>query len=100
MKRAIRRGAFETNSSSVHSITMCTEDEWNEWKRGELVWDYLTEKLIPVNNDVGEVDNGQYYSYENWFDGGWFRDYYNRYHDEYTLPSGEVIHAFGYYGHD
>lgn len=100
MKRAIRRGVFETNSSSVHSITMCSENEWNEWKRGKLVWDYFTEKLIPVNNDVGEVDNDRYYSYENWFDSDWFRDYYDKYHDEYTLPSGEVIHAFGYYGHD
>ena len=99
MKRVIRRGVFETNSSSVHSITMCSENEWNEWKQGELVWDYYTEKLIPVNNDV-EADNERYYSYEDWFDGYWFRDEFEKYDDKYTLPNGEVIHAFGYYGHD
>lgn len=32
MKEVIRRGIFETNSSSVHSITMCSDDEYNKWK--------------------------------------------------------------------
>lgn len=30
MKEVIRRGIFETNSSSVHSITMCSDDEYNK----------------------------------------------------------------------
>ena len=28
MKRKIRRGVFETNSSSTHSLTICTEEEF------------------------------------------------------------------------
>ena len=34
--RLIRRGAFETNSSSTHSITMCKESDFDKWKNGEL----------------------------------------------------------------
>lgn len=30
MKRQIRRGVFETNSSSVHSLTMCMESDFNK----------------------------------------------------------------------
>ena len=29
MKKQIRRGVFETNSSSVHSLTMCMESDYD-----------------------------------------------------------------------
>ena len=35
---SVRRGVFETNSSSTHSLTMCSEDEYNKWKKGELLF--------------------------------------------------------------
>lgn len=38
MKRQIRRGVFETNSSSVHSITMCSDSEFDRWENGELLF--------------------------------------------------------------
>lgn len=38
MKKQIRRGVFETNSSSVHSITMCTRSDFDRWKDGELLF--------------------------------------------------------------
>lgn len=28
MKRQIRRGVYETNSSSTHSLTMCSKEEF------------------------------------------------------------------------
>lgn len=37
MKRQIRRGVFETNSSSCHSISMCTESEYDAWENGDLL---------------------------------------------------------------
>ena len=37
MKRQIRRGVFETNSSSVHSLTMCMESDYNKWINGEVL---------------------------------------------------------------
>lgn len=39
MKRQIRRGVFETNSSSTHSLTMCSEEEFEKWKNGEILFD-------------------------------------------------------------
>ncbi len=38
MKRQIRRNVFETNSSSTHSLTMCSEEEFEAWKRGEVLF--------------------------------------------------------------
>lgn len=32
----VRQGVFETNSSSTHSITMCTKNEFNEWADGKI----------------------------------------------------------------
>lgn len=46
MKRQIRCGVFETNSSSTHSLTMCSEDEFEAWKRGELLFKRWEEKFI------------------------------------------------------
>lgn len=43
MKEQVRRGVFETNSSSTHSITMCLESEYDKWLNGETflrTWDY------------------------------------------------------------
>lgn len=36
MKRQIRRGTFETNSSSTHAIVMCTESDYDKWKEDNL----------------------------------------------------------------
>lgn len=33
----IRRNVFETNSSSTHTLTICTQDEYEAFQRGELV---------------------------------------------------------------
>lgn len=32
MKRQIRRGVFESNSSSCHSITMCMKSDYDKWR--------------------------------------------------------------------
>ena len=36
MKRQIRRGVFETNSSSMHAIVMCMESDYDRWQEGYL----------------------------------------------------------------
>lgn len=37
MKVQIRKSVFETNSSSVHTLTIYDKDEWEEFKQGERV---------------------------------------------------------------
>ena len=54
MKRQIRRGVFETNSSSTHSVSyslhMCSEDIYDKWKNGELVFDRNKEEFVEVSS--------------------------------------------------
>lgn len=35
--QTLRRGVFETNSSSTHSITMCLESEYEKWKLARCI---------------------------------------------------------------
>lgn len=50
MKRQIRRGVFETNSSSTHSLTMCSEEEFEQWKKGKVLFDENYETFVKVNS--------------------------------------------------
>ena len=50
MKRQIRRGVYETNSSSTHSLTMCSEEEFEQWKNGELLfYKWGSEPFVKAN---------------------------------------------------
>lgn len=46
--RQIRIGVFETNSSSTHTLVVCTDEELEKWKKGEMVYEYR-EGLVPSN---------------------------------------------------
>ena len=101
MKRKIRRGVFETNSSSVHSLTMCMESDFNKWVAGELVWSRWGDELVPITDEIKksiEEDEREYLTYEQ------FNDYdyidYETFENSYTTPNGETVKSFGYYGHD
>lgn len=37
MKVQIRHGVFETNSSSIHSLTICPLGDFNAFRKGDLV---------------------------------------------------------------
>ena len=58
MKRQIRHGVFETNSSSVHSITMCTKNEFNEWI-------LKNNDAIDFSNEIGDNINNELHFREN-----------------------------------
>ena len=123
MKIQIRQGVFETNSSSVHSITICTQNEFDDWRNGKvyrnngwwssstsplrnkafLTYDEAMELLktsswykpMDENDDIDEyLKEYEIYSYENW------GDYYETDVTHYTTPNGEKIVAVCYYGHD
>lgn len=123
MKRQIRRGVFETNSSSTHSITMCSNKEYEKWENGEvLYWEdrdkFGTREEIIEEMKTAMLYNGRLcYPDVNWEDkeqvddifsdervktcDEFFNDdYYETYSTEYTTPNGEVVVAFGYYGYN
>lgn len=116
--RQIRRGVFETNSSSTHSLTMCSEEEYDRWEKGELVlvdsWsvdeNFITREeainFVKEEGDFDDVDMSdkqevddilrdyEYISYDKY----WDNDELEGFEDSYTTPSGEKVIAFGLYG--
>ena len=61
MKRQIRRGVYETNSSSTHSLTMCSEEEFEQWKNGELLFDkWGSEPFVKANSLSDDERNMQH----------------------------------------
>lgn len=129
MKKQIRRGIFETNSSSTHSITMCMESDYDRWENEGLLlymgWGYdknnkpeenhfytreeaiSFEKTSKYNKDVDWNDRQKVNGLLN--DNGFFTydyfwddycEYYETYEETMTTPNGENVIAFGYYGHD
>lgn len=59
----VRGKVFETNSSSTHSLTMCSEEEFNKWKSGELLFDYYNDCFVQsiVLSDEDKKDARLYY---------------------------------------
>ena len=113
----VRTKIFETNSSSVHSLTICLEDDFDKWKRGLLAFDRDTDELVDINSRnednklVANILNGieeddyyckRYYTYEDFFEGDCGDDYmdYMETYSEHKTFGKEKIVAFGYYGHD
>lgn len=38
MKYQIRKGVFETNSSSTHSLCICSQEDFDAWKSGKTLF--------------------------------------------------------------
>ena len=117
----IRNSIFETNSSSVHSLTMCTADEYERWCNGELYYTpyrrdkkFFTheeaEELIreirrkycpnliddPITNE--DFINNDLYLIKHYLET--YARYFETFEKSYTTPGGEKIIAFGYFGDD
>lgn len=115
MKIQIRRGVFETNSSSVHSITMCSDSEFSKWENGEVLFWGLEDKFATKEEIIEEFKEN--YPDEDWadealidetfsddeiktFEEFFENEYYETFTEEYITPNGEKVIAFGYYRHD
>lgn len=130
----IRYGVFETNSSSVHSLIMCSDNEYQKFVDNELFYDYWNDCFITYNEALDKLYENVKFSgeFKYHFDlsddfsrdklndfpldelayylaseaGIYTCDYffneldYETYGDTYRTIHGEVVHAFGYYGHD
>ena len=123
MKKQIRQGVFETNSSSVHSLTMCSAEEFEKWKNEEVLYWKERDKFGTKEEIIAELKTITWYNGElcypnvDWNDEDTVHDIfcdegietYDKYFDNYyfetfrqthTTPSGDKVVAFGYYGHD
>lgn len=55
---SIRRGTFETNSSSTHSISIYTDKEWEDYKNKEDDLSYLLnddDKFMTIDEVINEL---------------------------------------------
>lgn len=86
--KQVRRCVFETNSSSTHSITFCSEQEFEDFKNEKLFVNRYSGKLVPADQR-----NNMCISYRQWCN-----DDLDCYEERYTSPSGDKIVIFGQYG--
>lgn len=123
MKKQIRRGVFETNSSSTHSLTMMMKSDYDRWHKDELYlyngWGWGFDFSQPVHHELYTFDEAVEFAKKNkyykdadeidydvlrdigfisWDDEG--SEYLESFYKEFTTPSGETIVAFGEYGYD
>jgi len=56
---AVRNNVFETNSSSTHSITMCSENDYNKWKKGELFYNKWEESFYTKQEIIEKAKEKQ-----------------------------------------
>ena len=55
--KIIRTGVFETNSSSTHSLTIASREDYESWKRGDLIFERHTRKFVPAVNIAQNSDD-------------------------------------------
>lgn len=91
--RQIRIGTFETNSSSTHSLTIVSEEDFEKWKVGELIFQKYEDKLVPVLE--GNEEDGEFFTHDRWLDSD-----LETFTQRFTTKSGDKIVAFGEFGRE
>jgi hypothetical protein len=97
--RTIRRGVFETNSSSTHSITMVAKEDYDRWECGEVLFDRDNKEFVLVE------EKEKYEAEHKWCDLQTSEDYFESgdlesFEETFTTKSGDKVVAFGKYGYD
>ena len=122
MKMTIRRGVFETNSSSVHNFTMVSGEEYEKFENGELYihrsdLHFLTkeqyveenkkwlseEKIEEIlkcedDNELYDLTDGDLCTYGLFWDGA--EGDFETFEETYKTKNGDEVVTFGYYGYD
>lgn len=92
----IRHNIFETNSSSTHTLVICTEDEFKKFNNDELCLDYWNDTLVPFSEYNG---SNRFLSSDEFFEDSWL-DHYLEHYEEHREINGTKIVVFGCYGYD
>jgi hypothetical protein len=111
--RTVRRGVFETNSSSVHSLTIVTEEEFEKWNEYNYMYDGKVYTFEEAKEKLAEeykfLNTAEYVSRDEWEEvlSDWnfkttenFNNDYEDFTEYFVTPSGDKMVAFGYFGHD
>lgn len=96
----IRQGVFETNSSSTHSICICTEEDYQKFRSGEKLFDTYGDCLVDKEQAEKDTEswghryvNSIYDISQDWYNTGSFDEHF-------TTPSGDKMAVFGVYGYN
>ena len=98
MKLQVRKGVFETNSSSVHCMTMCSQSDYDKWKNGELFYYKYNNQLVTKEEMQKILEETSFSDKDDFLSYSEFWDYCNEY--ETFKDSFNDVVAFGYYGYD
>lgn len=109
--KAVRKGVFETNSSSTHSLTICTEEQYEKWENGEVYYDRWNNEFITLNEKIKKIKQEDWYdceTEEEWKEAAMeglftaddyrYDDWLEFYERCFITPSGDRMVAFGKYG--
>ena len=109
MKKQVRVGVFETNSSSTHSLVICDKETFDKWKNGELLFDRWEEEFKEgyqlTNKDKKDAE--KYYNdnkkkfWKNWEDLGDEEkdEWYTKFTYENNLIDEDLV-SYDNYGKD
>ena len=111
----IRRNVFETNSSSTHSLCICTKQQYYDFKNGKLLYYEYDGCLITPEEAKDKLNEYRNRAHPSWEDethrlslrdidiynvDEWYcdNDDLEEYCENFTTPSGDEIVVFGFYG--
>lgn len=120
MKESIRRGVFETNSSSTHSLTIMNDKEYKEAQESKYFdsderpvkeedvlkeWEENKEEFLNRNDGDEEDAFADFLECSEYYTADSYNDYlddfgYETFYTKYITPSGDIVHIFGHYGYN
>ena len=104
--RQIRFGAFETNSSSTHSLVIGTPEQIEKWEAGELYINYYDDyaTVFKTKEELDQMEETEKSFYRDEWKNGEEWDEATEYldHDSQiiTTPGGEQLSIVCAYGRD
>lgn len=102
MKIQMRTNVFETNSSSTHAMSICTENDYKAFKEGKkLISKYSLKLYNSVEEGLADerlAEKEDFLTYDEFEE--FVSEYYEDFEEKFTTPGGEKVIAFGYYGYD
>lgn len=73
--KQIRKNVFETNSSSTHTLAICTEDEYKKWQEGKMLFNKWNETFIKNSINITKQDKVEAEERYNTCKGKYYKDW-------------------------
>ena len=73
--KQIRCNVFETNSSSTHTLAICTEDEYKKWQEGKMLFNKWNETFIKNSINITKQDRIEAEERYNTYKGKYYKDW-------------------------